>query len=88
MSSSDLPRVDNNQLPTIWIDVAMLMVRGDGIASLRLFTMLPDMLVEGCRIQLTTEHLKRMLDKFSKTLNHYPKPDEDIPSETADSNEL
>jgi hypothetical protein len=59
-------------LPTLWVDVVQMGVRPDGLATLRFYTLLPELMVEACRIQTPTDHLKRMLDGFAQALNYYP----------------
>ena len=67
---------NNPALPTIWIDRMQLGVRSDApVATLRFHTALQDCLVESCRLQVSTDHLKRITDVLCRTLNYYPRPE-------------
>lgn len=66
-------------LPLVWSDFMMIALRADApVATMRFYSFLGDHAVEASRIQVSTEHIKRMIDVLARTVKYYPnQPAED-----------
>lgn len=55
-----------------------ILVRGDvGVATLRFETALPEAAYEVCRLQMSVDHVRRMIDVMCQHVDYYPsKPKE------------
>lgn len=64
-------------LPTIWVDTANILVREDpAVAMIRFYTTTPEALIEACRIQTPSSHLRNLIKTMAKALDYYPSKDE------------
>lgn len=59
--------------PPHWVDHMELAVRADiPIATIRFYAICPPFIVESSRLQTSVDHLKKIVDVLSKSLNYYP----------------
>lgn len=63
--------INSKGLPVVWIDRVMFHFR-DQIATLRLFSAIPDELVEVGRFQLGNDLLKKTVDIIVRAIDYYP----------------
>lgn len=58
----------------IWIDTTHILVRSDGIVSLVFETAIADhgFRSEACRVAMTADQAKRVIDLLASQLDHYP----------------
>lgn len=68
----NLPKAENDALPTIWVDVLAYMQRTDGLAMMKFYTMQPDRAIEQARMITSIAHVKRIIDTLARITNHYP----------------
>jgi hypothetical protein len=79
MSFDTMPKLGNPFQPIIWVDAMQLLLRPDsgGLATIRMFSMLPEAAVEVTRIQIAAEMLKNAMNQWAAALDYYPaKPNE------------
>ena len=70
---AELPKVHDPAVSTIWVDTMQILVRGDvGVATLRFETALPEAAYEACRLQMSVEHVKRMIEVMCQHVDYYP----------------
>jgi len=59
--------------PPQWVDRMEIAVRGEvPVATLRFFSVCTPFIVEGARLQMSTDHLKQIVDVLCRTLTYYP----------------
>ncbi|MCX7047155.1 MAG: hypothetical protein NTX50_16915 [Candidatus Sumerlaeota bacterium] len=78
--------IPNHLLPSIAVDQVMLGRRSDGMSLLRMYSTLPEGMVEQARIMIQQSRMKPMIDALCKHSNYYPRPaqarnDEPLPSQ-------
>ncbi len=71
---SKLPKLQSVALPLIWVDKMEVAIRGDvPVATLRFYSVVGgEAVVEACRLQMSTAHLRAMVDVISKSIEYYP----------------
>lgn len=70
---STLPKESDPTLRLIWVDRMELSVRADTpVATMRYYSVLLDHLSEACRLQMSTVHLRSMVDVMCRSLDYYP----------------
>jgi hypothetical protein len=73
LSSESIPRTNQPTLPTVWVDIAQVLIREDpSIAVIRFYTLLPDSQTEICRIATPVAHLKKLVEHTCRNLDYYP----------------
>jgi len=75
LTSSDLPKLDNPNLPTLWCDIAAITARreasGHDLVLLRFYAMLPDARLEVARLQMTALQAKQLSTSIASLLDFH-----------------
>jgi ribosome-binding factor A len=72
---SKIDKIHDPHLKTIWVDRMELVVRADiPVATMVFLTALPDEEAQqvACRLQTSTNHIKKIIDVLARALDHYP----------------
>jgi hypothetical protein len=68
-----LPKLIDPSLRLVWVDLAEILVRQDiPIATITFYSSLHDRIAEACRIQTTTDHLKKIAGIICSITDYYP----------------
>jgi len=62
----------NDSLPTLYIDVASVRRRNDGMYFISFSVGLPDIITEQARVMIDDGHFRQMISSFCRTADYYP----------------